>query len=1615
MARTTARTGFAIEPARSKPVAVINPSEISRVVGAVIRLDGRASSSSDGSELTYAWSFSETPLGSTTTEFTDVEGDGSVVTFVPDVTGQYTVQLVVSTPYRSSDAVEATVEATSVLLPLSLRTTPNGKALFNVVSSFWKMVDRNAVFSTVWSGYMQGVGSDMLRAFQVDYGKSISTVQEMFQRRWIAYPPALELDSSLCTGVFGYHQGGVAAFTPSGSIATLGAIVSDTEIVLVDGTASLSAVGMDLVVYTSDGDNTGTYTINRLNSDSSGYIVSASTPFPSPSADTIAAAETLATAAGSDEVYDTVLTADFAAAGVEAGDVLRIESGADAGYYVIEEIVSARRLRVDRAVTQTRSGRTYSIFNTVRVSAAKQASAATDTVYLPASEADLSSLTARTLSGSGTLTGLYEITVEPRHVFQAMVGERIYIRTGSTSTRSYTITGINEAGTGYVVGAAFSTSSSFPVDVAYSLTSNVDAADRLLILEGEAYQIVSAEYDAGTDPEDGGRGEVWVVVLAEATAPAGREGMSWRIAATLSTTEHEDFEELGVTAGDLLVLEVVRVDSDFVGEFPCYVLGARGNVLSFDFGTSEPPTTGPGSLSGDEILALATELKVPYVYEDESGEVLVTLSAEEVQALVSSSGFELTYGNVPISSSTEIDLDLFKVRLRVKKIVRNCRVPVDDTLVSVPSLFEYIASPSTGENDDGETILVTEYGEATTLARAPIELIENRDYSISSDTSLTGSNLVTEAGSSTLQIPGGDLIDRDVRVGDYIDIESGFDQGRYYIRAVLDTERVSALTAEGSPPGTAGTGLDFTLVRRTTGNFLRFVDGMFTPASPAPDRFWAQLSLFDNYETIEDNFGIAVGVTKEQLDEYGASQVSYRGAVRALMFAWTRGPTVRNVTVGNHVLMGLPVTEVPGRIIDLDEAYDASNGRGRVLVEDLDHDGNGTNLVRAYFFSSTEDGLDTFQGIATNPTTGEAYTVGDDVPQMVALSKGIVVDDYLTDATWWKSSAATGADELKKFHTWQVLVDAAQVDSRDMQLIVDFCSGIRPIYTKPKVVLVLYLEDEITIEDEVSLEGTLFLYDDPILSVEATHITDSYNGSSLPQRLLDIGSFATRTLFEGVDLSTEAGTGVVTSARGGFMGTLDATPLEHADDEAVGVLHGVNDYFTGDVYYRGTPLVRAGDVLYITGGANRGRYSIVSVDSDTQLTVEGLEDYPPTTRPAAEIEAGESQVFQIQRLDSHRVTSGTAAAALNEGAGDDATSTIEDVEGNFRWNGVAVGDVLVITSTGATIAPGTYEVLEIGTWLDGDRVDLDTRLVVRGTLTVGEAFEYWILRDALRENPLAEMGDLEIGGSTATSASGAFQVLYLRPGDQLEILSGTYAGQAFDILDATSATTLYIDATLGAETGVQARIVRPAAFSSDETRDEDWGLERLCLSDDVTATIVAPRSLVVTVPDLVLANDTTDPDPGNWFATATSATVDLSTAGVVVGAYLSVQVATAADPAVAELPPATPDASNSGTREVLGVAGGVATIRGLWRSGESPVAGEFYVDAADWSVVDATAELTTAATLEGLVVPGDVVEIDDVGSFVVASVSGAVLTLTRDTGVNPPASYTGRVYRRSVG
>lgn len=1648
--RVTAPSTFAVETEQVRPVAVIAPAEQSQVLGAVIKLDGRGSTGSG--ELAYAWVVLETPLGSSSAELRPTETDSSAVVLIPDVVGPYTVGLTVSSGTLVSEQATAAVFVQALVVPQRAHLTPDGTFMFKVLGDFWQFVNRREILPILWSGYTQVLACDLLRLFQIDFAKSIRDIQPLFQRRWLAYEPSLDLGEIPHHLIFGYPQSGDDAFTASFSSVLKGTVLSEREFLVLEGGVASSAIGRTFSLLSSAGSpgNVGEYTVNRLNADGSGYIVSAATPFPAPADERLAQASDLVQVTLSDEVRSA--STDFSAAGVSVGDSLRIESGVDGGFFrvtgvgVADGLSDDFTLRLERVLNRTRTGVKFVVFKTLRATDEREASAFTDTVFIPKDDADLDVYTTESVTGTGIVLGPYQLRVPSRHLLPSQVGKTIRITSGDDSGRKLTIAGVNEARTGYVVTSSLK--SVVGGELQYELPLTASISDRLLVLEGEAYAIIGAELDESQPSvAEGGRGPLWKVTLSSAAAPSGTEGMEWRIAASLTAADSEtDFEALGVTAGDLLLVEVRRLDVHRAALVPCQVIGAAGSVIALEVGTETLESGENGQLSAEQQVDLFTELRIPKVEVNDLGDALLTLIAAEVAEILESTAFERQNNNLPVLSGSAIDLTFFSVSLRGNRVVRNTRVPVAEGVASVPALFEYIAEPEVGQNAEGDVVLVAKDGTEVVLDRTPLALLENRDYSLSDEGNLTGGNAETTASSATVSIPGGDLIDRDVRPGDRVTFLSGFDQEEFVVLGVTDPETLRVRTRDGRFPGTTATGLRYRIDRRVRGKFVRFVDGMFTAAQPAPDRLWAETTLFDNSPYVEANFGVLVGVTREQLDAFGTSQVSYRGAVSALMYAWASGPTLGNVAVGVHTLLGLPVTEALGIIRAIDEDY--SETQGRILIEDLTSEGGPTGLQRIYLYPrEAAERLPKFEGVAVNPDTGTEYQVGDVVPPFRPLTRGAVVSDYVSDPEWWRVGGGTAERDLTKFHTWQVEVDSGAVDSRDVHLVSEFTLAIRPIYTKPEVVLVQFIADDVAVTDSVEMTAELFQFDDVSFSNESTNMVDDTNGSGLALRVFDVGSFSTRVLFEGHDLVATVGSGVVFSARGGFVdvptgdiGPAFADPMISADQSGFP--------YEGEEDKLPAGLVRAGDVLYVTSGPNAGRYRVAVVLGDTSLEVEEAADLPPTSKPVVEMEAATDQKFFVQRLDENPIVEGDA---IETTAG---SVKVSDPGGNFVWDGVAAGDYLVVLD-----GPdyGAYRIEQVvgddPTTGPVDALDAGHDLILDAAMTSTGTASYRVVREVFLTNPLhsATDGATFAGGQALGTAAGGLVASLVRTGDRVKVLTGSNAGDVLLVVDVPGDNTIVVDTPFAAtESSVEFEVERDLVF--DGAVDTDDAYARLSPYEVVELTIVQPRVLFLTVTDLSVSDDDASSATDFSAAGVTTAMVievgagNMTLTGVAgvftdgetvtggtSGATALVRLVSASEFHVFEIDGdfllgetvtgggslATgtidtytfPPYASSGVYAIAAVSGTALTLGSLVPEPASSLPAAVYSDDADFSVSGATVTSVSGTDYEALgVLPGDVFSFS-VGEFVVLDVSTSTITLTQTTGVGP-ASYTGRVFRR---
>ncbi len=118
------------------------------------------------------WSGRESPIG----------------TFLPDVNGMYSAQLIV----RDNGDPELNSEPSVALLNVNVSSvalgfTPELGWIWNYLPDFWELVGDKEKVTTIWSGFAQVAAGLMLELWQHDYAKALLDIQRVFQKRWLHY------------------------------------------------------------------------------------------------------------------------------------------------------------------------------------------------------------------------------------------------------------------------------------------------------------------------------------------------------------------------------------------------------------------------------------------------------------------------------------------------------------------------------------------------------------------------------------------------------------------------------------------------------------------------------------------------------------------------------------------------------------------------------------------------------------------------------------------------------------------------------------------------------------------------------------------------------------------------------------------------------------------------------------------------------------------------------------------------------------------------------------------------------------------------------------------------------------------------------------------------------------------------------------------------------------------------------------------------------------------------------------------------------------------------------------------------------------------------------------
>ncbi len=182
-------------PVNQRPTADLSVTQIDALLGSIIQLDGRGSRDPEGQPLSYLWSFVQVPIGSEVeaSGFRNIRPNGAAVSFIPDKTGFYVIQLVVNDGELDSEPITATVNIQLSRVPIGEGLVPDPQFLWSYISNFWQLVEDREVITSIWSSVVQMVGAELIKLWSNDYNKSLATIQSSVQRRWQRFVPQTDL------------------------------------------------------------------------------------------------------------------------------------------------------------------------------------------------------------------------------------------------------------------------------------------------------------------------------------------------------------------------------------------------------------------------------------------------------------------------------------------------------------------------------------------------------------------------------------------------------------------------------------------------------------------------------------------------------------------------------------------------------------------------------------------------------------------------------------------------------------------------------------------------------------------------------------------------------------------------------------------------------------------------------------------------------------------------------------------------------------------------------------------------------------------------------------------------------------------------------------------------------------------------------------------------------------------------------------------------------------------------------------------------------------------------------------------------------------------------------
>lgn len=512
--------------------------------------------------------------------------------------------------------------------------------------------------------------------------------------------------------------------------------------------------------------------------------------------------------------------------------------------------------------------------------------------------------------------------------------------------------------------------------------------------------------------------------------------------------------------------QIVRsVEYNQIYQFPYFDFGSNVNVRAsrFRFGDAvEVEYTSP--INGQQVTT-----QVPLIHTT-AAEVYVDwrplFSALNMLAETLFAAEDPVFSGLPQAPVYKLTKDspVF-TGMRIKAIRRTEKIPVRANLISIPRLSESTVSQDLTENKDfgitPGTLEIFPYARVTATTQFGSKRVKLFPPIDPNDLVSSLSLLSGEVGNYTIMAVASD--------GSYVDTDHKF-------------------KASGTHQAT--------LPR-------------YSYNSDLPERLWAEVSYFDNWETIQNNFGIMAGLPKSLLDDNDID-LDYLTIVRAVWFAFLNGPTLYNMKTAAEAFMGFPYSEVEGQVTVINPQE--TDTLGRIVVKEV-----GTPGYRTYFYPnahrvginpntqrqiqavslktaeqnyrSPED-QERLQEVIDDPGTpasvrasaqtelARAQAVDDSkIPAFTALVDAVRVFDYISEPEL-TDLLFTGSAQLEKFHSFVVQIPTEELnDLNFLPILKDFVQKWKPAHTNVLFFSIFYVEDQIDVEDELFISVDLTIHD----------------------------------------------------------------------------------------------------------------------------------------------------------------------------------------------------------------------------------------------------------------------------------------------------------------------------------------------------------------------------------------------------------------------------------------------------------------------------------------------------------------------------------------------------------